>query len=441
MLRKTADWRQLAERAADVLKKNDLGGWTRPAPGLYPHQWLWDSCFIAIGLSHVNPRRAIKELETLMRGQWKNGMLPHIIFSEDKSYHAGKNFWRAGRTKQISGVHTTGITQPPMLAEAVFRVGKQLNRSWRRQFYRQFLPSIIKYHLWLYRERDPYDQGLVALIHPWESGMDNTPPWVEALWSHRFANGMRVAKQLGVHTLHERFRKDTKSVPATERTSTADLLLYYELVRRLRGLKYDSGKILKNGFAIYDLAFNAILARANDLLADIATEAGASLPAELLQASSKTHAALETLWSRRRQYYLSRNFSTLRLIDQLSVASLLPIYAGKLTPERVEKIVALLNDSQLFAADWPIPSVPLNSSYFKPLNYWQGPSWVNINWLIIDGLRRAGKTSLADRLKNRTLEMVDRAGFFEYFSPVNGRGAGSSPFSWTAALVIDMIRS
>jgi len=43
----------LAARAREVLRRNDLGGWTRAAPGLYPHQWSWDSAFIAIGLAHI----------------------------------------------------------------------------------------------------------------------------------------------------------------------------------------------------------------------------------------------------------------------------------------------------------------------------------------------------------------------------------------------------
>ena len=41
---------QLVARARQVLRQNDMGDWTRAAPNLYPHQWSWDSAFIAIGL-------------------------------------------------------------------------------------------------------------------------------------------------------------------------------------------------------------------------------------------------------------------------------------------------------------------------------------------------------------------------------------------------------
>ncbi|MEV5904010.1 hypothetical protein AB0L81_29490, partial [Streptomyces sp. NPDC052127] len=55
----------LRRRAASVLAGNWTGTSTVPSPGLYPHQWSWDSAFIAIGLRHVSPRRAQTELETL----------------------------------------------------------------------------------------------------------------------------------------------------------------------------------------------------------------------------------------------------------------------------------------------------------------------------------------------------------------------------------------
>ena len=75
----TAD-QDYVSQALEVLRKNDLGRSTKPAPQLYPHQWSWDSAFIAIGLAHTNPDRALLELETLFDAQWKDGRVPHIVF-------------------------------------------------------------------------------------------------------------------------------------------------------------------------------------------------------------------------------------------------------------------------------------------------------------------------------------------------------------------------
>ncbi|MEK7561630.1 MAG: glycoside hydrolase, partial [Patescibacteria group bacterium] len=62
--------KELLRAAEEVLKTNDRGSFTVPAADLYPHQWLWDSCFVAIGLRHLDLERAQAELTSLLRGQW-----------------------------------------------------------------------------------------------------------------------------------------------------------------------------------------------------------------------------------------------------------------------------------------------------------------------------------------------------------------------------------
>ena len=66
----------LRERAAGVLHGKDAGGWTRASPLLYPHQWSWDSAFIAIGWAHLDVGRALFELEQLFAAQWPSGLVP-----------------------------------------------------------------------------------------------------------------------------------------------------------------------------------------------------------------------------------------------------------------------------------------------------------------------------------------------------------------------------
>ena len=61
--------RELATRAEEVLRQNDMGEWTKAGPDLYPHQWSWDSAFIAIGLAHLDTRRAARELVSLFHCQ------------------------------------------------------------------------------------------------------------------------------------------------------------------------------------------------------------------------------------------------------------------------------------------------------------------------------------------------------------------------------------
>ena len=54
-------------------------------------------------------------------------------------------------------------------------------------------------------------------------------------------------------------------------------------------------------------------------------------------------------------------------------------------------------------------------------------------------LERYGQTDLAREIRDDTLLLVERAGFHEYFDPRTGEGDGTDMFSWTAALVIDLV--
>ena len=101
----------------------------------------------------------------------------------------------------------------------------------------------------------------------------------------------------------------------------------------------------------------------------------------------------------------------------------------------------MLEDEQMFGSAYPVPSVPVGSDWFQEHTYWQGPTWINANWLIIDGLERYGYQDHADALKQSTIEMLQRHGFFEYFSPLDGSPAGAQDFSWTAALALDLVKN
>src|SRR5437870_574213 len=101
---------ELLQAAKGVSEQNDRGGWTVPAADLYPHQWLWDSCFIAIGLRHLDVERAQTELTSLLRGQWSNGMFPNIIFSNAQKHR--HEWWRSYTSPYAPhNVPTSGITQ------------------------------------------------------------------------------------------------------------------------------------------------------------------------------------------------------------------------------------------------------------------------------------------------------------------------------------------
>lgn len=431
------------ETAKSVLQLNDQGSYTVPAPGIYPHQWLWDSCFIAIGLRHVDIDRAKTELLSLLRGQWHNGMLPNMILASKRKFHRDRDIWRSwANAYSPDDVATSGITQPPVVAEAVVRVGERLKKAERRTWYKQMYPALLAYHQWLYDERDPHSEGLVLQIHPWETGLDNTPPWMQELHEHQLALWIRALKKLKAGWFINLFRRDTKRIPAAERLDPIEALAFFSTQRRLRRKAYDIDRILSHSlFAIEDLTFNCILIRANQHLRDIAAYLKEELPPELLASMDKTEQAIEQLWDPYSGQYYSRNFVTHNLLKEPTIATLMPLYAGTITKERADHLIRLLENQHVFGTHYPVPSVPFNSAWFGEHAYWQGPTWVNTNWLIIDGLKRMGYGDHAAALTETTVDMVASAGCYEYFSPLNGTAAGAADFSWTAALTIDLLKS
>jgi glycogen debranching enzyme len=430
----------LARRAQAVLERNRRGAWTCPSQELYPHQWLWDSSFVAIGLARVDARRAADELRALFRGQWSNGMLPHMVFADDVADVGSERIWQSRRNPLApDDVATSCITQPPVVAVAAGRVARALAPQERAAFLREVYPKLLAHHEWLYRERDPRGRGLVTLIHPWECGLDTTPPWMDALARMPRPWWARAAARFHAAQLLRFLRRDTKYVPTVQRPTDDEglgMLVLAQHIRRhgfeLRNLPTDTSVLVE------DLTFNAILVAANRSLVSIAGELGESVPSTLARSFARTEAALDELWDREHEQYYSRDAATDELLRLPTIATFMPLFAGVVPPRRAAELTARLRSGG-FRTRYPVPTVPTDDPRFREEAYWKGPTWVNTNWLVTEGLLVCGDTHFADELAARTIELVDRAGCYEYFSALNGDGYGAREFSWTAALVLDLL--
>lgn len=432
----------LLERAKQVLQDNYRNGHTIPADGLYPHQWLWDSCFVAIGLAHYDVERAQTEILNLFRGQWSNGMLPHMIFDSGLRYRQDRELWRSYTSPYApEDVATSGITQPPLVAEAVVRIGKKLSKQERQVWYARVYPRLVRYHQWLYRDRDPKHEGLVLLMHPWESGLDSSPPWMYDLEQHHMAFWIKLVGWLKLDGVINKLRRDTRFVPPGQRLNTLDALLVYNILRRMRRYSYSNKRILKSKLPkVEDAGFNAILIRANAHLKQIAKALGRELPESLLAHMKHTEEMYDDLWDDITHQYYSFNINTGDKLLIPSITTFFALYSGAISKEHAALLVERLSNSNTFKTKYPVPSVPKNSDWFQPHRYWQGPTWINTNWLIADGLERYGYNEEAAHIRQQSLHLIEKHGFYEYFSPLDGSPAGAHNFSWTAALTIDFLQ-
>jgi hypothetical protein len=417
---------ELASRAQAILRANDRGGYTVPtSSGLYPAQWNWDSCLVALGFAQYDMARAWQEVETLFSGQWKSGMVPSILFhGDDSTYFPNSKIWQCG-----DAVPSSGITQPAVAATVVRYLFERSDTSEGNRWLTRLVPKLLASHRWFYAARDPGGTGLVSIIHPWESGMDNSPIWDDALAD--VPPGPSVAH----------LRKDTSFAETGVRPTGPEYDRYINLVVSYREAGYDPARIWRAApLLIADIGFNAILQRANHDLLHLLRRIGETAAAdEVARMTNATAAALEARWSEQDGIYRSRNTRRRSDIVKPGIGCLLPLYADAATLAHHPALGARLED-WLNKVRFGVPSFEPCRPEFEPRRYWRGPVWLVVNWMLIDGLRQNGSPDLAERVRRDSLALVDGSGFGEYFDPLTGEALGGTDFSWTAAMYL-LLRS
>jgi hypothetical protein len=420
--RPAVDDAALGREALAVLDANWTGTGTMPAPGLYPHQWSLDSAFVSIGLARVNPGRARAELVNLLDGQWRTGMLPHIVFHAEGGYFPGPRVWRSRECAEAPRtVATSGLTQPPLHALAVWWGWRHATEPGAADaFVRHVYPRLAAQHRYLETVRDLGGEGLAAIVHPWESGMDDSPAWdapLHALPAVRYAYLREELTDRHPDNHHDR---------------------YVWLALRYRDSGYDEEYLRQDHpFAVEDPLFNAIWLASCEALAELAPIARAD-PRPLLEAADRIrHAMAARLWD---GVFYPRDLRADRLIPVATVGSFVPLIDPRLAREYVTSLVETLESGRFMgAAGYPVPSCEIRSAQFDRSRYWRGPSWVNTNWLLWYAAGLHGLPDLARILAACTLRLVRQAGFRECFDPFDGSGRGCRDFSWSAALTLDLL--
>jgi hypothetical protein len=418
--------RDIRASATRVLEQNWRGGYTVPAGGLYPHQWSWDSAFIAIGLRHISPRRAQLELDSLLGAQWTDGRLPQIIFdrSRDDDYSPGGAFWHSESVPAARGLSTAGLVQPPNHALAVLLVHEaDPVESRRRGFLERAYPRLVAWHDYL-RSRRSGDTGLARIVHPWESGMDNSPYWDAPL--------------AAVDDDYDHVpRPDLQHADASHRPSNAEYGKYLSLAARYRDHGCDDADD-GHPFLLEDPALNAIWARSEQALSSIATQLGDSTAAAGHDArAAALTSALEALWHPDLGCFVARDARTGDLQPYRTVSGLVPLVLREVG-HAAELLDTLRGEHFALGEVALVPSHDLTAETFDSARYWRGPSWFNTAWLIARGLETHGETESARSIAGDAWRLAVDNRFPEYVDPHTGAPRGTLDFSWTAALCLDL---
>jgi glycogen debranching enzyme len=264
--------------------------------------------------------------------------------------------------------------------------------------------------------------------------MDNSPLWDQIL--------QRL--HLRSDQIPRYHRADIHTVSASDRPTTDTYDRFAYLVKFFADRAYDEAKIRQDcPFLVQDVLFNSLLSKAERDLAEIARILGED-PSPREESAAKTSTAIEEkLWDEDRGTYLDYDLVDGRPIRAYFGPNLAgPLYAGIAEPDRAKRVVDTLENDGFGLADktvTPIPSYDLHGFGFSEERYWRGPVWININWFLMHGLEAYGYQDHAARLRKTITELCKQEGFHEYFVPTTGGGLGSILFSWSAALLLDVL--
>lgn len=433
----------LLQDAKAVLTANQTDLFTKSAINDHSYQCSWDAGFMTLAYAHYDFKRATQELRYLFKGQWINGMLPHLILTKNStaSYLGNPDFWAIDEAIFApDAVDTSGIVSPPIHGFVLWHLYiKNKDKAEARAFLQEMFPKIVAQHRYFYENRDPLNEGLITIRHPWESGMNNSPLWDKTLDSIDFSpsaiptfegnNLQNIADTLG--------HSDTY---LTER--------YIYLIDLFRRNKYNE-EVINTAcpFQVQDPLFNSLLVWSNECLIEMGQLLGENI-AEIDAWNELTiYSMNDKLWDAERGMYNAFDVFNQKKIICHSSAGLLPLLAG--IPSYEDSEIMLRN--YLYAGFrgngkeniWLYPTYNLTATDASYTQQARGAIEINMNWLMIQGLRKYNINKPAAQLRLHTLELIKKHGFFEYFDSrqsVTENGFGAKDFSVSAAVIIDLLK-
>ncbi|MEX2598393.1 MAG: trehalase family glycosidase [Dehalococcoidia bacterium] len=381
-----------------------------PVPGGYRSQWYWDSCFHAIAMAHVEPEVAQAELRSLIAAQDEDGFIGHITFWASRFFGLSQ-FWDYGHARPGERIKHSGLIQPPMLAPAVEHVALVSRDA---SFVPPLMGALDLYHNWLAENRALDDDGLLVIISPYESSMDQSPAF-------DFPLGLPG-------------RPSRLQINAKDRW--LDFKNWLD--------SYDTERMLQAGrFRVKDAFVNTMYAESLTAMARLHRGIGNGYAASayLERAAVVSRSIVEKMLDRGRGAFFNLNGPEELRGSPLTVGSLVPLMLEGLPEEIVGEIVERhVQNRERFWLRFPVPSVAATEPSFDPRgsrSLWRGPSWICANWLLWRGLRRHHFNDLADQLATRTINMVSQSGLWEFYNPLSGQGMGHKGYA-SSALALDM---
>ena len=203
----------------------------------------------------------------------------------------------------------------------------------------------------------------------------------------------------------------------------------------------DDSPLWDDGMPVESPDLNTYLYLQQECLAKIAGVIGKEEDAEMWRrrAQAMAQRMIEFAWDADNGLFWARRNGS--RVNVRTPFNLFPLITGQMPPDISNRLVSHLMDERQFWSRYPVPTVAMDDPKFDPYQMWRGPTWVNVNYLLIEGLQRSGYPDLARELRQRTLDLICcHTDIYEYYNPVSGENPpnAASMFGWSSAVFIDL---
>ncbi|MCL2248237.1 MAG: hypothetical protein FWC13_03095 [Oscillospiraceae bacterium] len=343
----------------------------------------WDTFFAGLMAGSISKQLAYQQLESIFAEITEAGMIPNF------------GSQRGGSPDR---------SQPPVGSYCVLKLYRQFGDI---DLLKKYYPLLLSWNRWWFKHRDGngdgllewgsdpipngiergyFDSGNTHLTAMYESGLDNSPMYDDVVF-----NEQTHTLELNDVGLNALYALDCQSIAAM-----ADELGKSEEAKLLRE-EYERVKTLMNS-RMYD------------------PEAGMYC---------NTH------WNGEKDY-------------RFSPTNFYPLLAGIADSEQIDAMVHknLLDEAQ-FWGEYIIPSISKEQSAYFDQDYWRGRIWGPMNYLVYEGLRRAGKDEVSAKFAEKGLnlfmgEWEGENHIHENYNSITGDGddkINADPFyTWGALL-------
>jgi len=207
---------------------------------------------------------------------------------------------------------------------------------------------------------------------------------------------------------------------------------------------------------------NSMLVMEARSLSEMAQQLGLTAESEKWKKDALCRSLLinKTFWDNETKFYYNVNkndqsfsFKSVNDLKIKEIIGFLPLWAGVADSQKAGYLVDRMLDTNEFWRPFGIPSLTAalqdkprssattmkmarpGSNYYCPIGYWNGPVWVQWEYLIYRGLRDYGYGQIADQLANRVLDnmiyhLKNDHVFWEFYSADDHQAGWNKSYIW-----------